>query len=89
MRPEHEIEDNPTMHPDHELRGRPPEKNLPRGHAPVRALTRAVVSGSILAGFFWIVLAAANVRIEVILAVLAPIWIGSITLLYSIHRARS
>lgn len=85
MRPDHELQDNPTMHPEHELPGRPFEPRFAR--TPHRnMLGRATIFGTIFAGVVWVILAIADISVNVILPVIAPIWIGSITLLYAVLR---
>jgi len=85
LRPDHEIEDNPTMHPDHELRGRRKQAKLGPGHRGSR-LARAFITGTLISGVLWIILSFVGIEIAIILPVLATIWVGSISLFYGVHR---
>ena len=59
--------------------------NAPPQESKTRSLLFAVVSGSILSLIVGILLAYFKISINVILPVLAPVWVGSITLIYSVN----
>ncbi|NUM25317.1 MAG: hypothetical protein HUU49_01680 [Candidatus Buchananbacteria bacterium] len=50
-----------------------------------KSLLTAVLIGTIITGLCAGALSFFNISIEVILPVLAPIWVGSITLIYSVN----
>ena len=64
----------------------PPLGSLPHHKPPARgkakSLILAVVFGTLIAGFIGLILYYLNISISVILPVLAPIWVGTITLIY-------
>lgn len=73
------------MHAERELLGRR-KRPLLTGSRHGAALIRAFLTGTLVTGMVWVILAAANIPTTVILPVLAPIWVGSITLLYGVFR---
>ncbi|MBU1149069.1 hypothetical protein KKI23_03185 [Patescibacteria group bacterium] len=46
----------------------------------------AIITGSVATAFVGFFLNLFNIPINVILPVLAPIWVGSITLIYSVNK---
>ncbi len=77
--------------PPPKLPGEPPK--LPHEHPklpPHRPkggkIFWAVLTGTITAAFVGFMLNLFNISINVILPVLAPIWVGSITLIYTITK---
>ena len=66
----------------------PPLESLPH-HQPAKekkgkALIIGVALGTILTAVIGIILWYFNISINIILSALAPIWVGSITLIYSV-----
>lgn len=80
----------PHLKPPQEVRPVPPPPHFP--HQPLKArgqqFIKSVLIGSLFAVIVGLVLKNFHIRIEVILPVLAPIWVGSISLLYSILKER-
>lgn len=66
-----------------------PDHQLPSGRfRRIQLLAMALISGTLVAAIIGLILGISGVKIDVILPVLAPIWVGTITLVYStnIHR---
>ena len=79
----------PPLPPKPSLPPPPPLKPLP-GHHPLRenkkkALLVALLIGSVITVAAGVGLYLLDISINVILPVLAPIWIGTITLIYSVN----
>jgi len=74
--------------PDRQPLG-PPLKSLPYHQAAkvnkTKSLLLAVIFGTLLAIIIGFILNYFNLSINVIMPVLAPIWVGSITLIHSIN----
>lgn len=88
MRPDHELEDNPTMHPDHELPGKAAQVALPV-RTKKNALLKALLFGTLLTIILWIVLVFSSQTINqvyVVLLFIGPIWVVVVTLLYRTLR---
>jgi len=67
----------------------PPLKSLPHHHPPkerkTKSLIMAIIFGTIIAAGVGFILWYFEISINIILPVLAPIWIGTITLVYSVN----
>jgi len=76
------------MHPDHELSGRLPKARL-TGRSRGHALLRAIITGTLLTTFLWIVLVMSSQTINqvyLVLLLMGPIWIISTALFYRASR---
>ena len=67
----------------------PPLDSLPHHQAPKekrgKSLMAAIIIGTILAIIVGLILRYFEISVNIILPVLAPIWVGTITLIYSVN----
>ena len=78
--------------PPHELHHEPPHEpplppHLKHDGENKNALLKGVVAGSALTLIVALILFYAGIKIEIVLPVIAPVWVGSITLLYNHWKA--
>lgn len=80
----------PHPQPPEEIKLAPPPHHFPPQPLKARGpqFIKSFLIGSLFTVIIGLVLKNFQIRIEVILPVLAPIWVGSISLLYSTSKER-
>jgi len=67
----------------------PPPHPIKQDHKVKRSsLIKSIIIGTFLAGLVGFILNQFNININVILPVIAPVWIGSTTLFYQVFKER-